>query len=381
MRIVLTGGGTGGHFYPLIAVAENLYEQSETEKLANQSDLYYVAPEPYDKDALSKLDITFRKVTSGKMRTYFSVKNLFSYFQIGMGILKAVWVLFSIYPDVVFAKGGYASLPVLVAARVLRIPVVIHESDSIPGRVNRWAGSFARRIGVSFPQAAEHFPEEKTAVVGNPVRSAIQQPAMSGAREYLDLPQDKPVVFVLGGSQGAETINSVILSGLEELLEDYCIIHQTGQNNLESVQQTEKMLFDNMPRDRQGLADHYKAFGYLETEAMQMAAGAADIVVSRAGSAIFEIAAWTVPAILIPLEIAHADHQRENAYAYARAGGAAVIEEENLSDHILTAEIDNILNNAEKYEQMVAAAADFYRPDSGETIARELIHISKSHKQ
>lgn len=380
MRIVLAGGGTGGHFYPLIAVAEAVYDQAKEEKLIDNPDLYYLAPEEYDADSLAKYDITYRKVVSGKLRTYSSWKNMFSYVRAGLGILKAIWLLFSIYPDVVFAKGGHASFPTLVAARILRIPVVIHESDSIPGRVNRWASSFARRIGVSFSQTTEHFPSDKTAVVGNPVRSEIAKPAMSGAREYLDIPEGKPVIFVLGGSQGSQTINSAVLSSLPELLEHYCVIHQTGTDNIGSVQQTKELLFSDMSRDKQELSNYYKPFGYLDAEAMRMAAGAADIVVSRAGSAIFEIAAWAVPSILIPLDIAHADHQRKNAYAFARTGAATVIEESNLSDHILTSEIRKILEDADTYESMVTAAADFYQADSAEKIARELIHISKQHK-
>lgn len=381
MRIVLAGGGTGGHFYPLIAVAEAIYKQAEAEKLVSKPQLYYFAPDPYDTDLLAQHDIGYRHVSSGKLRTYSSWKNIFSYFRAGLGVLRAIWLLFAIYPDAVFAKGGHASFPTLMAARILRIPVIIHESDTVPGRVNRWASSFAQRIGVSFAQTSEHFPKNKTAVTGNPVRSAIAKPAMSGARKYLDIPKDKPVIFVLGGSQGAQAINSVILSSLPELLEDYCVIHQTGPDNIDSVQQTKDLLFDNMSREKQELTKRYKPFGYLDQEAMRMAAGAADIVVSRAGSAIFEIAAWAVPAILIPLEIAHADHQRENAYAYARTGAATVIEEDNLNDHILTREIRNILQDADRYEEMVTAAADFYRGDSATKIARELIHISKQHKQ
>lgn len=379
MRIVFTGGGTGGHFYPLMAVADAIYEQSKQQQLVSAPELYFLSVDPYDQEALDKRDISFRRISSGKYRTYFSWRNILSYFQIFFGSLKALWTVFAIYPDVVFAKGGYASLPVLIAARILRIPVVLHESDSVPGRVNQWASSFARNIAISFPQASSYFPKEKTAVTGNPVRKNVEQPAMSGAREYLGIPEEMPVVFVLGGSQGAEALNNVIVSALPGILEDYCIIHQTGADHIEGIRQTTDVIFSNLPRDNRSIAERYKAFGFLDDEAMRMAAGAADVVVSRAGSTIFEIAAWAVPSILVPLEIAHGNHQLENAYTYARAGAATIIEEDNLNDDILISEIKDITEDEEKYESMVAAANEFYRSDSATVIARELIHICKQH--
>jgi UDP-N-acetylglucosamine--N-acetylmuramyl-(pentapeptide) pyrophosphoryl-undecaprenol N-acetylglucosamine transferase len=377
MRIVLAGGGTGGHFYPLIAVAEAVYKQAKDQKIVGTPEIHFFAPDPFDREMLQKHDITYRHVSSGKLSSH--KNNFFSYLKAGMGILKALWSLFVVYPDVVFAKGGYASFPTLMAARILRIPVVLHESDSVPGRTNKWASSFADRVAVSYPQAVKHFPEGNVAVTGNPVRSEIAQPAMSGARKFLEIPKDIPVIFVIGGSQGSQTLNSVILSTFPELLEEYAVIHQTGPDNLTSVKQATDMMFKNLSRDKQHLEDRHKTFGYLDTEAMRMAAGAADIVISRAGSTIFEIAAWAVPSILIPLEIAHNGHQKENAYAYARNQAATVIEEPNLSDDILINEITNILDDPDTYENMVSAAADFYDPDSADIIAEELIYFGNQH--
>jgi len=379
MRIVLTGGGTGGHFYPLMAVAEAVYKEADNQNVVGDTQMHFFGPDPFDQTVLDKHDVTYHHISSGKLSTD-SSSNFSSYMIIGFGILKALWSLFVVYPDAVFAKGGYGSFPTLVAARLLRIPVIIHESDSIPGRTNKWAGEFAERVAISYPQTAEYFPKDKTAVTGNPVRKEIAQPAMSGAREYLGIPEDLPMIFVIGGSQGSQTINSVILSAFPELLEDYAVIHQTGPDNITSVKQATDMMFKNLPRDQQHLKNRHKTFGYLDAEAMRMAAGAADIVISRAGSTIFEIAAWAVPAILIPLEIAHNDHQRENAYTYARSGAATVIEEPNLSDDILVNEITNILDNPDTYESMVSAAANFYAPDSADIIARELVSISNQHQ-
>lgn len=380
MRIILTGGGTGGHFYPLIAVADAVYNQAEEKKLLDELDLYYLAPDPYNQEVLDEHDISFRSISAGKLRTHFSVKNFLDLFKTAWGVLKALWTVFVIYPDVVFAKGGYVSFPVLVAARILRIPVMIHESDSVPGRVNRWAGSFASQIAVSFPQAIEYFPDEKVALTGNPIRAEIADPSQEGAREYLDMKEDIPIIFVIGGSQGSETINSVVLEALPKLLESYYVIHQVGPDNMESVKETTNFFFSELPRKQQSLEKRYRPFGFLDQTAMRMAAGAADIVISRAGSTIFEIAAWAVPSILIPLEIAHADHQRKNAYAYAASGAATVIDEANLGDDILVSEIESIMDDADTYRSMATAAAEFSRLDAAEVIADEILHIGQTHE-
>lgn len=381
MRIVLTGGGTGGHFYPLIAVAEALYEKSREEKLLTEPEIFYLAPDPYDQTMLDEHEINFRSVQAGKVRKHFSVHNFFDFFKTAWGTLTALWTVFAIYPDVVFAKGGYVSFPVLLAARLLRIPVFIHESDSVPGRVNRWAGSFAEKIAVSFPQAVEYFPDDKVALTGNPIRKEIANPATEGAREYLNMEPDIPVIFILGGSQGAKIINSVILEALPELLESYYVIHQVGPNNIESVEETTAFFFSELPRAKQSLKERYKPFGFLDQTALRMAAGTADIVISRAGSTIFEIAAWSVPSILIPLDVAHADHQRKNAYAYAANGAATVIDEPNLGDDILLSEISAIMDNPDKYEKMARAAAQFARLDAADVIADELLYLARTHAE
>ncbi|MEX2514910.1 MAG: undecaprenyldiphospho-muramoylpentapeptide beta-N-acetylglucosaminyltransferase [Candidatus Paceibacterota bacterium] len=379
MRIILTGGGTGGHFYPLMAVADSVYKQASKGKILGDPDIYYLAPEPYDRTMLNKYGVTFRSVQAGKSRPGFSFKNFFDWFKTGWGVIKAIWTVFVIYPDVIFAKGGYVSFPVLLAGRLLRIPIIIHESDSVPGRVNRWASSFAKQVATSYPQAAKFFPAEKVALTGNPIRMEVADPAQSGAREFLDMDENIPVIFVLGGSQGAQIINSVILETLPKLLESYYVIHQVGEKNFKTSQETTDFFFSELSRSQQELRRRYKPFGFLDENAMRMAAGAADIVISRAGSTIFEIAAWAVPSILIPLDIAHADHQRKNAYAYAATGASVVIDEANLGDDILLSEIHNIMDNSERYESMTKAAARFARLDAAEVIAGEIIHIARKH--
>jgi UDP-N-acetylglucosamine--N-acetylmuramyl-(pentapeptide) pyrophosphoryl-undecaprenol N-acetylglucosamine transferase len=272
--------------------------------------------------------------------------------------------MFSIYPDVVFGKGGYASFPALFAARLLSIPVVIHESDSAPGRVNKWAGSFAKKIAVSFEEAAHFFPKEKTAWTGQPVRTEIEHPARTDeALNYFKLESNLPVVLILGGSQGAELINNVILDALPRLVKNYQVIHQTGVRNHKIVSgQAEVVLSKDENKTR------YYSTPFLNPLAMKMAAGAASIIVSRAGSTLFEIAAWGVPSILIPFSESNADHSHKNAFNYARAGACSVIEEINMTANILYAEIERILGDAKTKEMMAHHA-------------RELVDIALSHEE
>ncbi len=375
MKILLTGGGTGGHFYPIIAVAQSLRKLTKEHRLIDVK-LYYMAPQPYDKNLLFDNQILFIQNPAGKLRRYFSLLSIIDFFQTGWGILTATWALYWIYPDVVFSKGGYVSFPVLCAARFLRIPVVIHESDSVPGRVNLWAGKFADRVAVSYPQAAEFFKKEKVAYTGNPIRQELTHPVREGAHEFLKLENEVPVLLVLGGSQGAQIVNDAIIEALPRLVEKYQVIHQTGKNNLKLMVGMAKVVLH-----KSQYASRYRPFDTLNTLALRMSAGAANLVISRAGSTIFEIAAWAVPAILIPITDSNGDHQRQNAYGYAHAGGAVIIEEANLSANIIISEIDRILTSPEIIQKMIAGAKSFARTDAADLIAEQILEIGVKHEK
>ena len=371
---MLTGGGTAGHFYPLIAIAEAVNKIVDSEKLV-KADLYYMSTSAFDQKVLFDNDISFRLVFSGKARLYFSFLNFVDMFKIVIGIIKGLWSVYLLYPDVVISKGGYGSIPAVFAARVLRIPVIVHESDSVPGRANMWASKFAEKVAVSWPEAAHFFPAERVAVTGQPVRTEIQYPVSHGAFEYLHLEENVPVIFIIGGSQGAQKINETVLDVLPKLLEKYQIIHQTGAKNFEEVERTARIILE-----KHANKVRYKPFGYLNNLAMKMAAGATTLVISRAGSTIFEIAAWGVPSIIIPLTDSQGDHQRKNAFNYSRTGACIVIEEYNLSPNILAAEVDRLMGNDALRKQMGDRAKTFFKPDAGEKIARQAIEIALRHE-
>ncbi len=382
MKIVFTGGGTGGHFYPIIAVAQKLNEILALEKIVDIK-LFYISTEPYNERLLSDNKLTFKRITAGKRRAYFSFKNFTDIFVTLFGIIKAIFVMFFIYPDVVFSKGGFASFPTLVAARFFRIPVIIHESDSVPGRVNAWAGKFAQKIAISYPESAKFFPIGRTALTGNPIREDLIQPSGKDAWKELGLDPNIPVLLVLGGSLGAQKINGHMVTLAPHLVEKYQIIHQTGEANVADVQMLiNGLLTGGVYGSSAGNtnASRYHVYGYLDTELMRMAAEAATVIVSRAGSAIFEIATWGVPAILIPISDSNGDHQRKNAFAYARAGGATVIEESNLSPNILMAEIDHFMKDEEKRKMMKQKALAFARTDAAEKIAEQIVAVLLRHQ-
>ncbi len=378
MKIVFTGGGTGGHFYPLIAVAEQVRAIARERRLVAPK-LYYVAPSAFDTDALFENEMVFIGCPAGKWRRYFSLQNFSDLFVSASGFVSALLTLFRIYPDVVFSKGGYASVPVVLAARVLGIPVFIHESDAKPGKANIMASSFAYRIAVAFDSAVAFFPakvRDRVARTGIPIRAAIMMPEPEGAAQELSLDPTVPTVLILGGSSGARAVNDVVLSGLAELVDAANIIHQTGKDNFAGVSGTAKVILE-----KSASAQRYHPFAYLNTLSMRRASGAADLIISRAGmTSVAEIALWKKPAILIPIPESVSHDQRTNAYAYAHTGAAVVLEEQNLSPHVLVSEVRRILGDAALRADMSAKSSTFANADAGRIIAEELITLGLSHE-
>ncbi len=378
MKIVITGGGTGGHFYPLLAVVDAIKAECRDQKIL-EPNLYYTGPNPYNAKELFDRDIKFVRVPAGKRRINPKgmgvVNNIIDIFKMGIGVCVAIVKIFIIFPDVVFTKGGYTSFPTLCAARLLGIPVIMHESDSVPGRVNVWTAKFAKKIAVSFKEAAEYFDVKKTAYVGQPIREELLTPLKVGAYEYLNLDPNLKTISILGGSLGAKKINDVIIQILPELVKKYQIVHQTGKGNFEIVKGMAKLTLEGATNP-----DRYKPVDYLNMMSLRMLGGISDVIISRAGSGIFEIAAWGVPSILIPISDSNGDHQRKNAFNYLRSGSCEVIEESNLSGQILLNEIHRIITNSEIQEKMRKNALAFSTPNASKLIAHEVLNIALSHE-
>ncbi|TSC80887.1 MAG: UDP diphospho-muramoyl pentapeptide beta-N acetylglucosaminyl transferase [Parcubacteria group bacterium Gr01-1014_29] len=370
MKIVLTGGGSGGHFTPIIAIAQSLRRIADEEKIITL-DLIYIADQPFNEEQLRDEDIRFIHLTSGKWRGYFSLKNITDIFKTFWALLQALLILYKEFPDVVFGKGGSISFPVLFAARFYGIPIIIHESDSTPGRVNAWAAKFAERIAVAFPETVQSFPAEKTAYTGNPVRSRILGGNEEEALALFSLEPHIPTILVLGGSQGAQPLNDIFLQIALRITETHQIIHQTGKDNYNDVLKQASVILEKSPH-----RGRYRIFSFLNEDRLRNAARISRLVISRAGAnTIFEIAAWGIPSILVPLPHAASNHQRHNAYIYARAGACEVIEESNLTPTLLLNEINKLLSDETIQHTMKAAAQKFSRIDAAEKIAREIIKI------
>ncbi len=377
MKIVFTGAGTGGHFYPLIAIAEAIRDVVGERQLVTPK-LYYLAPEPYDQEALFQNNMVFVRIDAGRVRRYFSIQNVIDVAHTIFGFVDAVYELFRIYPDVIVSRGGFGSVPVTLAARLIGIPVIVHESDSKPGRANLLAAKHAERIGIAFPGAASYFPEKvrgKIALVGIPIRKELTGPAPEGARQELGL-DDAPTVLILGGSTGSQRMNETVLAGLSDMVAFANVIHQTGKKEIGTVESMSKVVLQDNPH-----ASRYHPFAYLSADAMRRASGVADLIISRAGAtAIAEISHWKKPAILIPIPETVSHDQRTNAYAYAHTGGAAVLEETNLTPNVLVSEARRIVSDKALSARMAEKGSAFMPGNAARLIAEEAIRIALTHE-
>lgn len=373
MRILFLGGGTGGHFFPIIAVARELKKMAEENRIVDL-DMRYVGPDLFGKDLLPEEDISFEMLPTGKLRGYFSFQNILDAVRTASAIVRSFWRLFVIMPDVIFSKGGYGAFPLLFVARIYRIPVVIHDSDAIPGRVSRWSGKFAKRVGVAFPSAAAYFKKEKTEVVGNPIRKRILGGNKDIAKERFSIFSDKPILLFIGGSQGAQPINQIILAGLPDFVKDFEILHITGEKNYQDVKDEASVILNSESKN------FYHALPSMKESDLRQAYAASNLIVARAGaSVIFEIAASGKPSLLIPLPHAASDHQRANAYEYAKISGAMIIEESNATPYLVRHTILRLFENSEELAKMSEGAQRFARIDSAEVIAREILAVAQSH--
>ena len=365
-KILLTGGGTGGHIMPLLAVADEL-------KKTNFADfeMYFIGPKNPFVSEFTERGISAYGILGSKLRRYFSLLNLVDIPKFIIGFFQALFRLYILMPDIVFSKSGPGTFPVILAARFYLIPVIIHESDAVPGLNNRMSAKFAKRIGVSFDSAAAYFEKSKVFVSGNPVRAELlrDESPDSGAKAASG---EKPLIFIYCGSQGAARINQFVFDNLEILLKNFRIFHQTGEKNLAEARTITKSILAELPGEA---GESYRLEGFLNLDSLRTVFREAAIVVSRSGSSIFEIAAFGKPAILIPLEGSAGNHQKANAYEYAKTGAAVVIEEANLKPNLFLSQLKNILEDKAKYSAMAAAAKNFARPDAAKIIAAEIFQI------
>lgn len=369
----MTGGGSGGHIYPLLAVAEALAGLAIRE--GANPELFYIGSRDQFTGILEKANVEIKNISSAKLRRYFSVLNLLDIPKFFIGLIQSLFLLYKLMPDAVFSKGGTGALPVILAAWFYRVPIMIHESDVVPGLTNLLSARFASRIAVSFGKAQEYFDPKKTAWVGTPLRQSILRDPIDKplAKQELGFNENEPLLLVLGGSQGSRRINEFVISNLPELIKEIQVLHQTGRENYADVQKLSRAALMDVPLQT-AVTTRYQAAPYFDD--MKIPLSAADMILARASSGVIaELTAFGKPAILIPLPESAQDHQRANAYEFERSGGGVVIEESNLLPGVFMSQLRTVLKNPELLAKMGAASAQFFKPGAAEAIARELIDI------
>lgn len=364
MKIVFTGGGTGGHIFPIIAVARELEKTAQRDKKALE--MIFLGDTNGSEQLFIDNNIKPKNIITGKLRRYFSLQYLVDIPKIILGLIQSYIYLLMYMPDVIFSKGGYGSFPVVVIGWLFRIPVISHESDSIAGLTTRVLARFSRKIVVSFPGDYPELRGDKLIRIGNPVRDLRGGDAKAAYKEF-NITTQKPVLLILGGSQGAEQINTLVISMLPKLTEKYEIIHQTGETHYNAINEYIKRL----PPER---SISYRPISLLNESQMRSALALANLVISRAGSgAIFETALAAKPSILIPLAGSAYDHQQRNAQIYQAVGACYVLDSANLTDDFLLERISSIVNNPTKAQELQAAAMAFAKPDAAKQIAQLIL--------
>ena len=328
-KIVMTGGGTAGHVTPNIALMPALQE-------AGYDITYIGSYNGMEKELIEAQNIPYIGISSGKLRRYFDWKNFTDPFKVLKGYSQAISLLKKIKPDVVFSKGGFVSVPVVLAAKHCHIPAIIHESDITPGLANRIAIRVAQKVCCNFPETMKYLPAEKAVLTGSPIRRELFSGNADAAIHLCGFPDhSKPVLLIVGGSSGSKVINDAVRKILPELLEQFYIIHLCGKGNL-----------DNQLTGVIG----YAQFEYASTELTDLFA-LADIAISRAGAnSICELLALHKPNILIPLSAAASrGDQILNAQSFEKQGFSYVLKEENLTEQSLLDAVRDVYKNRNQY--------------------------------
>ena len=327
-HIVLTGGGTAGHVTPNIALIPKLKE-------AGYKISYIGSYDGMERKLIEDLGIPYYGISSGKLRRYFDPKNFSDPFRVVKGYFEAKKLLKKLKPNVVFSKGGFVSVPVVLAAKACKVPALIHESDMTPGLANKLCIPSAAKVCCNFPETIEHLPAGKAVLTGSPIRQELLSGDKYKALEFLHFTQDKPVIMVVGGSLGSVAVNDAVRSVLPELLPSFQVVHLCGKGKLD-----EKLT---------GL-NGYVQFEYIQDELKDLFA-LADVVISRAGAnAICELLALRKPNLLIPLSAnASRGDQILNARSFERQGFSMVMEEEELTDEKLLAAVHKLYDSREDF--------------------------------
>ncbi len=336
MRIVLTGGGTAGHVTPNIALLPELRKR-------NFEIAYIGSYKGIERELIENEGIPYYGIDSGKLRRYFDLHNFSDPFKVIHGLEESFLLLGRLRPDIVFSKGGFVSVPVVMAAHMRHIPVIIHESDMTPGLANKLCFSSAAKICCNFPETMKYLPASKAVLTGSPIRSELLCGDADEGRRLTGLDAKRPVLMVIGGSLGSVAVNRAVRSCLDRLLEDFYVVHICGSGHV-----------DDALADKAG----YVQYEYVQGELRHLFA-MSDIVISRAGAnSICELLALRKPNILIPLPAgASRGDQILNAESFCRQGFSALIREEDMTEELLLETVKDTYADRETYREAMSASS------------------------
>ena len=320
-KIIMTGGGTAGHVTPNLALVPLLKEKGY--------EIFYIGSYTgIEKKLVEDAGITYYGISSGKLRRYHDWKNFTDPFRVIKGFSEANQLMKHIKPDVVFSKGGFVSVPVVMAAARQHIPAIIHESDMTPGLANKLAIPFASKVCCNFPETMQYLPDGKAVHTGSPIRKELFSGNKEAGLEFTGFNTDKPVILIMGGSIGSRFINNAVWASLDTLLEKFQIVHLVGKGNINN--------------DLVGRAG-YKQYEFISEQLNDIFA-MTDLMISRAGAnSISEILALKIPNILIPLSAAASrGDQILNAASYEKQGFSTVLQEEELTGKLLVSSVEDV---------------------------------------
>lgn len=372
-RIIFAGGGTAGHVFPSLAVAEVL-------KRRGWECIFIGTKEGPEAKLVPAAGFPFHSVPAGKWRRYLSFQNLVDQLKLSPGVLKSIYLIRRLKPAVIFAKGGYGAVPVAIGGWLSGVPVIAHETDIIPGIANRVIGRIAKKICVSFPAPARGgkspplpYAGKKIVYTGNPIRSQLvgKQTARRRTQSVPPLPRGLPMILVLGGSQGAVGLNRLVFGAVEALTKQVIIVHQTGELGYGEAQRVKKSLGAGDGRDR------YIIKPFFEVGELRQLYQRAKLVISRAGGTIFELTYFGLPSILIPLPGSAQNHQVANAKVYTRDGAGLVFEQEKITPGKLASEAIKLIHSPPRLRTMGQAAKEFSLPDAAKRVAEVIESVAK----
>jgi len=372
MRVLISGGGTGGHVYPALAVALQLQQQYDADIL------YLGSDDGLETRLVPAAGLRFKSIQAGKLQRFVSWRTVTGVARVPVGMVQALGIVRAFRPDVAFTSGGYVAVPAGLAARLNGVPLLMHQQDVPPNLSNKLLAPLATRISVAFADSLRYFPSQKTSQLGNPIRQAIldvRSVSPAQARTNLRLAPDVPLVLVTGGSQGARHLNQTVCRALPELLKHCQVLHISGSNLFKETRDLAEQTFVGV---ESSIRQRYRLEPYMDAE-MPLALQSADLVLCRSGASVLsELAVLGKPSILVPLPPAIGSSPQEvNAAMFQQVQAAEVILNDLLKPELMIERVSYILSTPACLQAMSAAAKQLAKPDATQNIVETVVSMTK----